>query len=215
MLQVCWSPKGGVGTSVVAAASALLAAAAGQQTLLVDLDGDQEAILGVEVGEGVGDWFAAPDDVGPDSLRALEVDVVDRLRILGRGRASRADWRPSRVDVAVALFSARAELVVVDAGRGLNVDPPPGATEAVVTRGCYLSLRRLVESLPREARVVLIEEPGRALGRSDVAAALGRVDVGLQWDPAVARAVDAGLLTSRMPRSLRPISGLLRSGVIR
>lgn len=46
MLVVCWLPKGGVGTSVVAAALALRAAADGTETLLVDLAGDQPAILG-------------------------------------------------------------------------------------------------------------------------------------------------------------------------
>ena len=45
MIDVYWSAKGGVGTSVVAAATALMSAADGVATLLVDLDGDQPAIL--------------------------------------------------------------------------------------------------------------------------------------------------------------------------
>lgn len=211
MLQVCWSPKGGVGTSVVAAALALRAAAAGQETLLVDLDGDQADILGAAAGDGVGDWFVAADDVGPESLRSIEVDVVDRLRLLARGRSAPPHWRASRIDLALALFDARPELVVIDAGRGVDVALPPGAAEIVVTRGCYLSVRRLAEEARRDAAVVLVEEPGRALARRDIVAVLGRVDVALHWDAAVARAVDAGLLSSRMPRSLRPLDGLLEA----
>jgi len=218
MLQVCWSPKGGVGTSVVAAALALKAASAGRETLLVDLDGDQPAILGVEAGDGVGDWFSAPDDVGPDSLRSLEIDVVDRLRLLARGSSARSRWRQSRMEFALALFDTRAEHVVVDAGRCGTVALPSAATQIVITRGCYLSLRRFAELSAlseSETRIVLIDEPGRALTQRDVEAALGRVDVTLPWDPAVARAVDAGLLSSRMPRSLRPLGALVGAGVVR
>jgi hypothetical protein len=58
------------------------------------------------------------------------------------------------------------------------------------------------------SRIVLIEEPGRALSRRDIEAAIGAIAVVLPYDPAVARAVDAGLLASRMPRSLRPLRRL-------
>jgi hypothetical protein len=51
--------------------------------------------------------------------------------------------------------------------------------------------------------VVLVTEPGRALDRGDVERVVGapvRAEVAV--DPAVARAVDAGLLVSRLPRGL-------------
>ena len=209
MLQVCWSPKGGSGTSVVAAALAVQAAAKGRDALLVDLGGDQSAIFGVEGGEGIGDWFAAPDDVGPDALRSLEVDVGDRLRLLRTGRASTAQWSPERMAVAMTLFESSLDLVVVDAGRQTGCGLPGGAATVVVTRACYLGVRRVADAPRGRSRVVVIEEPGRALSRGDIDAALGGVDVVLQWDPAVARAVDAGLLASRVPRSLRPLRRLL------
>ena len=47
MFIICRSPKGGVGTSVVAAALALRHAHAGHPTVLVDLAGDQPDLLGV------------------------------------------------------------------------------------------------------------------------------------------------------------------------
>lgn len=204
MLFVCWSPKGGVGTSVVAAALALRAAADGRETLLVDLAGDQVALLGLPgpVGEGVGDWLAGGDDVPIDALPALEVDVVDRLRLLPRG----GGCEPARLPVLGAVLGGGGRTVVVDAGLG---SPPAwagrAATSVLVMRACYLAVRR-AGVVPADTRLVLIEEPGRALRAADVAAALG-VDpwVRLTADPAVGRAVDAGLIACRPPRSLRAL----------
>jgi hypothetical protein len=51
--------------------------------------------------------------------------------------------------------------------------------------------------------VVLINEPGRALGRKDIESVLGiPVVADVLIDPNVARAVDAGLLAGRLPRTL-------------
>jgi hypothetical protein len=55
----------------------------------------------------------------------------------------------------------------------------------------------------RPSEIVLLTEPGRALGRGDVERAVGAPVVAeVAVDPQVARAVDAGLLTSRLPRGL-------------
>jgi hypothetical protein len=51
--------------------------------------------------------------------------------------------------------------------------------------------------------VVLVTEPGRSLGRTDVERAIGApVVADVAVDPQVARAVDAGLLLHRLPRGL-------------
>ena len=51
---------------------------------------------------------------------------------------------------------------------------------------------------------MLVAEPGRALGAADVARAVGvPVIATVSLDPAVARAVDAGLLAARLPRTLQ------------
>ena len=73
MIDVYWSAKGGVGTSVVAAATALMSAADGVATLLVDLDGDQPAILGLasSSGPGVGDWLDAGASIFPQLLPTI------------------------------------------------------------------------------------------------------------------------------------------------
>ncbi len=55
----------------------------------------------------------------------------------------------------------------------------------------------------RPSGVVLVSEPGRALGAKDVEDVLGvPVRAEVTVEAAVARAVDAGLLASRLPRSL-------------
>ena len=51
--------------------------------------------------------------------------------------------------------------------------------------------------------VVVISEPGRALGPDDVGHSVGAAVVArVSLDPAVARAVDAGFFAARVPRSL-------------
>ena len=93
--------------------------------------------------------------------------------------------------------------VTVDAGTG---EPPAGLVahadrSLLVTRPCYLSLRRAVHAATRPTGIVLVDEPGRALSQRDVEHALGvAVEATVSLDPAVARAVDAGLLATRLPR---------------
>jgi len=206
---VCWSAKGGSGTSVVAAALALKSAEGGQETLLVDLDGDQPDVLGVSAdGLGVFDWLAAGDDVPVDALSGLEVPVTPRLRLLPRGEATRPG--DDRIQLLAGLLRTGSRTVIIDAGTqsGRAEERSPRwwddiGTSVLVTRACYLALRR-AGSPPADTRLVLVDEPGRALTTDDVVAALGiplwrRVG----FDPAVARAVDAGLLATRRPRAFR------------
>ena len=189
---------------MVAAALALRAAADGTDTLLVDLAGDQPAVLGVDVGgrDGVADWLAAGDDVPIDALTALEIPIADRLALLPRGGPPTAD----RLAVLGGVLGAGGRTVIVDAGLAAGIGwAPPGHRSVAVLRTCYLGARR-AGTLPASTRLVVVDEPGRALRPTDVAAAVG-VDcwVRLPADPAVARAVDAGLLVARLPRSLRPL----------
>ncbi len=212
----CWSVKGGVGTSVVAAALAVLAARR-SEALLVDLAGDQPALLGVDPdGPALGDWLAAGDEVAVDALRRLEVTVAPDLHLLASGDLSISPIDSDRLTVALALTDRPSRTTVVDLGVVVRDDPRLGllalaARSVHVTRPCYLALRR-ARSVPvdTEHRVVLVDEPGRALGRRDVAAALGVDSVHrVPWDPAVARAVDAGTMVARLPGPLRRLERLL------
>jgi hypothetical protein len=219
MFAACWSVKGGSGTTVVAAALAvLLTRRSDDGVLLVDLAGDAPAALGLPEpdGPGLAGWFAAGASVPADGLGRLEVPVSAGLDLLPRGQGPLGPVE--RADVLAGVLAAESRSVVIDVGVPRwgddAVDPAAGvlatsATESLlVTRACYLSLRRLVAAPVRPSGVVLVTEAGRALGRHDIEQVIG-VDVVAEIlvDPAVARAVDAGLLAGRLPRSLERALG--------
>ncbi len=228
-MEICWSVKGGQGTTVVAAAMALAASGAGIPVTVVDLAGDLPAVLGVDgSGPGVSDWCAADRAVGVEALDRLAVEVADGLRVLPRGTARWGDADPTRVGSLVEDLVARSASTgqrtpVVDAGDlftgrpesgppGFLVDPLLEAADrsVLVTRACYLGLRRLSRQDRRPSEVALVVEPGRALDRHDVEAVVGApVTMRIPVDPAVARSVDAGLLARRPPRSLVRAVGAL------
>jgi len=211
-LLAFWSPKGGSGTSVTAAACAIHAARNGPARL-VDLRGDQPAILGLgtDPETGVADWLAAGPAAPTDALDRLAVEVVPGLVLVPRGRSSSvlapADAAESGAALAVALRDGA--LTIVDAG----VPDTPAARALVevadasllVVRECYLALRRAAAAslTARASGLVVVQEPGRSLGPADVAQVLGRpVTARIPYRMAVARAVDAGVLPNRLPEPL-------------
>jgi hypothetical protein len=190
---------------VVAAALALVLSQR-HPTLLIDLGGDSPAALGIAEphGPGIAEWFASAT-ADSAALSRLAVDATEVLQLTPRGSGALPpsdDPQWQRLGTAIAALDAT---IVIDAGTG--VPPSALATAAtqslLVTRPCYLSLRRAVAAGLHPTGIVLIDEPGRALTARDVERSLGAPVVAeLQYDPAVARAVDAGLLASRLPRSL-------------
>jgi len=204
----CWALKGGVGTTVVAAALGLTLHRAGRDVLLVDLAGDLPAALGLPEpsGPGLTDWLATGDDVPADGLGRIELAATAGLAVLPRGFGGVGPT--TRVEAFVAALDP-ARSIVVDCGVIDGREPARAVVAArsthslLVTRACYLALRRAADPPLRPSGVVLVTEPGRALDRLDVERVVGapvRAEVAL--DPAVARAVDAGLLASRLPRAL-------------
>ena len=85
-----------------------------------------------------------------------------------------------------------------------------GATALLVTNCCYLALRAAHRAGGPFDGIVVVTEPGRSLDAGDVGEALGRPVVAVvPVDPAVVRAVDAGVFGARAPRSLlRPLDRL-------
>jgi hypothetical protein len=213
MITLCWSAKGGSGTTTV---TAILALTARRPALLVDLDGEAHAALGLPTptGPGVLDWLAS--GAPPEHLADLLVDVADGLALLPEPSAHRDTAEPRHQHDAdrwtelgtwlEGWSERRAGNVFVDAGTG---EPPPGLAEhcthsLLVTRGCYLSLTRAARLGTRPTGVVLVAEPGRALRAADVERSAGAPVVAtVDVDPAVARALDSGLLASRIPRAVR------------
>ena len=221
MLLALWSPKGGSGSSVVAAATALVSAARAE-TRLADLGGDQPAILGLALRppvsgqlEGLARWLAAGAAAPAEWLDDMAVPVVPGLDLLPTGSdvADLAGWPGVSPEAGAALAVALRDggLVVLDAGSGSDRG---GAVRAaievadaalMVIRPCYLALRKAVGDprLARSAGAILVEDPGRALDAADVAAVLGVPVVGrVPVRADIARAVDAGVLRDRLPDPL-------------
>ena len=200
-MYLCWSLKGGSGTSVVAAALALHLAR-NEPTWLVDLAGDALSVMGATSPApdvpGVFDWMRS-SVATPESLRAIAIPVADGCAVVPPGqRMATPNWAL----LADALHDSE---VIVDAGCG----EPPAELVAVahcsllVTRPCYLSMRRAAQARHRPTGVVLVTEPGRFLKPHDIAAAVGAPVVAtVRVDPAVAAVVDSGTFATRPPRSL-------------
>jgi len=207
MLLACWSSKGGSGTTVVAASLALLLARRDPMgALLVDAAGDLPAALGLPEPDspGLAGWLAAGSSVPPDALHRLEAAGAHDLALLPRGTGP---LHGERADALVTLLTADARPVVADCGSlsdSTALALAAGATRSVlVTRPCFLALRRALAAPLRPSEVVLLTEPGRSLTRLDVEDCLGAPVVAeVPVDPAIARAVDAGLLAVRLPRRL-------------
>lgn len=218
-LTVCWSAKGGSGTTVVAAGLALDST---RPSVLLDVDGDLPMVLGVPepAGQGLSDWFdsGAP----PESILDLAVDLDDTTRLIPRGPA-RIPRRASRWGELGRWLAASDLTFVADVGLG---DPPvdllpasePVAKREVetltqargllITRPCYVALMRARLLDTRPDGVVLIDEPGRGISVRDIEVSIGAPVVAkVPFDPAIARAVDRGLLAMALPGSIKNILG--------
>lgn len=86
-------------------------------------------------------------------------------------------------------------------------------TNYLVTRPCYLALRRAVlEVAVPYAGIVAMMEPSRALSTKDMEMALGHEVVAeVQIDPIGARTIDAGLFASRWQKLLPEVHALALS----
>lgn len=228
MLIACWSPKGGCGTTVVSCALAIVLAR-GQSpggAVLADLAGDVPSALGMAAppGPGLADWLSAGPDVGADALGRMEVDAGNDLVVLpwtggdtassgsgGQHRPTEGYDAPGAVneraeDLAMALGQGPRP-VVVDCGRARSGPALAVAAAAdqslLVIRPCYLAVRRALAAPIRPSGVIVVRELNRSLSSRDIEDVLGvPVRVEIAYDPAVARAVDAGLLGRRMPKGL-------------
>jgi len=219
MVTLCWAVKGGSGTTVV---TSTLALESTRPALLVDLDGEIDTVLGLPEPDrpGVIDWLLG--DGPPTQLDDLLIDIDDTTFLLPcqlSGTAGSATSLPSpgRWAALLAWFAeweARSGGEVwIDAGTGT---PAPALANGVeqrwlVTRACYLSLRRAARSPIRPTGVLFVSGHGRQLRPRDVERSVGAPIVAtIAEDPRIARAVDSGLLASRPPliirKSLREIA---------
>ena len=191
-VTVCASPKGGQGCTTIAAALAVLAARSNQPTLLLDTRGDAAPTLGVS--------DPAPSCTFAEAI-AHSVEPSDRLRV--------AFVAGDRIDTeaisAMSELVAAGHRVLVDTGTDHDVlhrFDPLSPQRLLVTRPCYVALRRAIGVPFVPDHVVLISEHQRCLTERDVSLALALPVTSVPHDPAIARAIDAGLLAARLPRCL-------------
>ncbi len=229
MVTLCWAAKGGSGTTVVAAALALSSL---RPSLLVDLDGELPAVLGLPEPDrpGIAEWLAS--DTSADHLAELLIDIGPRTWLL--------PWR-------TGLFDRHGG--DVDRARRPLGNPRRLAPRLVEPVGLRRHRRR---RHPHPARAV--DGPRRSLTARDSTvlslaassstkpgSADGRDPRRRTWTwprttrrrarprrtsrgggqsrPGRARAVDAGLLASRLPRvmtrALRQVVGMTDPDIVR
>ena len=136
----------------------------------------------------------------------LITDTLDTMRALLGLPAAAAE--ANTVDVAPGFTlrsapSGSAELVITDTGALADTHGDAELVQLAVLRGpCYLSLRATVDLARRGINaIVIVREPGRSLTRQDVAAVTNlEVVAETQASPAVARAIDAGVLPASIGR---------------
>lgn len=226
-LVALFSRKGGVGVSVTAALLAAVAAEDPRGALLVDLVGDQEAVLGLPVSErpGVTDWLTAPDIPTREALTRLEWEVADGFQLLPVGGSSLREAR--HLDELMTHLESEGRTVVIDCGRLPAVRPNSSAgasavavavverarTAWIVSRDSYLSVQASATAAVEPNGCILLTHEDRALGPRDVHDALGvPIVLDLALDRLISRLVDAGLLVGRVPRDLRRVLHSLLAG---
>ncbi len=218
MFTILSSPKGGCGTSVVAASLAIVSSSS-TPTLLVDLAGDQAAILGMpEPPIGLSDWASGMTYREFDEIVSL---CQDNLYLAPIGSfdfeiLSVNAW--SNLSRALSLKHSEGYNIIVDLGR---TDIPSALREIaescyLVTRPCYLALRRAVDLETDFSGVIVVNEPDRVLTSRDVESVLKLKCIAeIPYTSEISRRVDSGLLKSRLPITLQSVLSPLVSIEVR
>ena len=223
MLISMWSLKGGQGASVTAALAAIRAAQDRDRAVrLVDLGRDLPAIFGAS--EPSDSWLSrwTQGDLGVDALDRALVELAPNLSLLPRGDGPLS---PRRAGELVEWLKGDGTTTIVDVGT-LHRDQDESFADSLhhkiiaesdqsilVTRACYLALRRTVSSPVRPTGVVLVAEAGHVLTRSDCEGFIGApVAATVAIEPDIARAVDSGMLSAGIPEQSLDSLGVLAEG---
>ena len=214
MFTILSSPKGGTGTSVVAASLAIVSSSS-SPTLLVDLSGDQAAILGLpQPPIGLSDWANGMTYREFDEIISL---CHDNLYLAPTGTFDFETLNANAWDKllrALSLKHSEGHNIIVDLGRA---DIPLALRKIVdtcylVTRPCYLALRRAVDLETAFSGVIVVNEPDRVLTSRDVELVLKLKCVAeIPYTSEISRRVDSGLLKSRLPMALQSVLSQLIS----
>ncbi len=198
------SSKGGNGTTVTASSFALLSAQRGTPTILIDLCGDVPAAIGLAEpsGPGINDWLNESNLQSFAAFLSEFSPADDNLIVVHRGSPF-VEGEPRWAEFADALRTV-SNNVVIDAGTTFVPDQVRLALTCttLVTKACYLSLRRAT-NMARPTNVIVVKEEARALTSKDVAHVLGvPVVAEIPYQATISRSVDAGLLANRCEQLL-------------
>ena len=181
MVTLCWAVKGGSGTTVV---TSTLALESTRPALLVDLDGEIDTMLGLPEPDrpGVVDWLLG--DGPPTQLDDLLIDIDDTTFLLpcrlgGTDGPTASMPLPERWAVLLTWFAEweahSGGEVWIDGGTGTPATALASGIEQrwLVSRACYLSLRRAARSPIRPTGVLFVSGHGRQLRPKDVERSVG------------------------------------------
>lgn len=203
-----FTTKGGQGCSTAAAGLAQQASEAGNNTLLVDISpgGDMAALLGI-----LDDTTEVKDNL---TLQTIDPQNLPTGNMFGRSRElfetpqnllSDAINRKPIPDFDFDNY----DIVVIDWGTTSPIHLTIPHTKLLVTKACYLSLRSFTKKADSADGIILLSDPSRALQDVDVESATGaKIVAKVPHDERIARTIDAGLLTVRLPR---PMAGMFSS----
>lgn len=230
-LHAVWAPKGGSGTTVIAAHLAGALAQLGRESLLVDLDldhADQTCVLGAEAEtKTVGDLLRIADELSSQVVQSIQWShPLGFQTILAPGRVGdTAGASTDGIRKVLAKIREGTEHVVADLPSGVNpvcmAALPEATSISLVLTPDLLALRRardLLRALGTVAdagpgmTVVLNQAGGSDIGEKQVRAVLGvssvvRVKANLQ----IYRAANRGELSPQVCKVLTPFARRLAS----
>jgi pilus assembly protein CpaE len=225
-----WSPKGGSGSSVIAAHLAAALAGLGSQTLLVDLDldhGDISAILSADDhARTILDLLRVIDELTPSVVESVAWKHPAGFGVVrAPGAAGESGLvKPAEVARLLAAMREVAKAVVVDLPSGFQELSLVAALEAdrllLIVTPDVLSLRRAKSAAAalnasgfdsRSVAIVLNQSGASAeISPSDVEAVVGRrIAARIRPDAGLARSPDRGQLADTGRKLLDPLARTL------
>ena len=215
MITIIYAHKAGQGVTTIAATLATLTACRHKRTLLVDTGTDIPAVLGIREADrsGLADYLTDTNV----TLADIVTPIAENLDLITQG-----DHPAEHTAANYGLLTGgldHYDTVIIDAAPNAHQWVGHADTRVLVTRPCYLALRHATGQR-RPDHLVVITEPGRALNTGDIEAVTGTpISAIVGHDPHIARAVDAGTLTTRLPRSLAralaPLAATMTAGATR
>jgi hypothetical protein len=207
-----FSPKGGVGTSTIAALFARALSANGSTMLVDGCASDLSVVIGQdEKAQFCFDEWVLSEEPSTATLERISVDIDRNLRFVEGGSSfalpEETQWvigQLAAIDQVVIDLGTRDDQLTRDIRQASDIS-------VVVLRACYLGLSRAMHKAHDSDVCVVVKEPGRTITSAQIAEAL-KVPAVIEIDARrdYAKAIDAGVLMYRTPAAMiTPIKNFL------